>query len=101
MKGLLIMDNQTIKDIFFNRADVEAVSKINCDNCNEQVVFLLQDKDHKFSIGLTTLLDCIAFAIKNGNLPKLPYEWLHQVDGVYGTFYNEDDDISYYNFKTK
>ena len=79
------------KEIFFNRAEIENAEHICCDNCFEQVVFLLKDKDHEFSMGLNTILDCLAFAIESGDLPKLPLSWVSKV-------YDEHSpDIAYYD----
>lgn len=52
------------KKIFFNRAKVIKSNRIHCDNCFEQVVFLLRDKDHEFSLGMKSILECLAFAVK-------------------------------------
>ena len=95
------MNESANKEIFFNRADVERAEKMCCDNCFEQVVFLLKDKDHEFSMGLTTVLECLEFAIKNGNLPKLPMSWCSDVGSSFDLAF--DDDVSYYddNFPRK
>lgn len=92
------MDNLSHKEIFFNRAEVENSERIHCDNCFEQVVFLLRDKDHEFSMGLTTVLDCLAFSIKNGDLPKLPESWVSDVENVLNI--HLDEEISYYDYET-
>lgn len=90
------MDNNELKEIFFTRADVENGERTICENCFEHVVFMLRDnKDREFSIGLTTVLECLAFAISNGDLPKLPISWLNNVDHVYYTNLSEREDISY------
>lgn len=93
------MDNlkqKDIKEIFFNRADIENSEKIACDNCFEHVVFMLHDKNHEFSIGLSTVLECVAFAIKNGDLPKLPSSWVANVNSIYNYVgFLEGEDISY------
>ena len=94
------MENINHKEIFFNRAEVKEAERVCCDNCFEQVVFLLNDKEHEFSMGLSTVLECLAFAIKNGDLPKLPRSWLSDVDGVYNTTFSFDEDISYYDNET-
>lgn len=85
------MNQDTNKEIFFNRAEVEKAQQISCDNCFENVVFLLKDNQHEFSMGLSSVLECLAFAIKNGDLPKLPLSW---VNSVYGDSISE---ISYYD----
>lgn len=90
------MDEKEMKEMFFNRADVEKAEQVICDNCFEHIVFLLKDSQNReFSLGLRTLLDCLAFAINEGNLPKLPVSWLSDVDHNYGTAYSENEDIFY------
>lgn len=85
------MDENKNKEIFFSRAEVKEAERVSCENCFEQVVFMLKDKDHEFSMGLTTVLECLSFAIKNGDLPKLPLSWVYSVYGA------SLDDISYYD----
>lgn len=104
-KGIIIMDNlnKNHKEIFFTRAEMKEAERICCDNCFEQVIFMMRDKEHEFSIGLATVLECITFAIKNGDLPKLPQSWLSDIDSIYNTDYAYDNDISYFdsNFPRK
>lgn len=88
--------DKKIENAFLNRAKVESSEEIACDNCYEHVVFLLKDKDHEFSVGLTTVLECLMFAIKNGNLPKLPKNWVRLVDGYYDTEFALDEELCYY-----
>lgn len=95
------MNNLNHKKIFFNRADVQEAERICCDNCFEQVVFLLKDNDHSFSIGLRTVLECLAFAVKNGELPKLPMSWVNDADIVCGTEFSEDKKVCYFNYDNK
>lgn len=85
------MNKNKNKKIFFSRAEVEKAEQICCENCFEQVVFMLKDKDHEFSMGLSTVLDCLAFAVKNGDLPKLPLSWVNAVYDEYSS------DIAYYD----
>jgi hypothetical protein len=86
------------KEIFFNRADVKKAERIVCDNCFEPIVFFLKDNDREFSMGLTTVLQCLEFAVKNGDLPKLPDSWLTDVENTYDVRF--DRDISYYDYET-
>lgn len=96
------MKNQTeIEKALDNMAEVKNAEEILCDNCSEQVIFLLKDKDHEFSLGLETVLDCLFFAIKNGNLPKLPLSWLHIIDGIYDTTYSFNDKLGYYDYNVQ
>lgn len=94
------MENSDVKEIFFNRAEVENAERVVCDNCFEHIVFMLKDNNHEFSVGLSTILECLAFAISNGDLPKLPLSWLTDVDHVYDTAFSENEDISYYDRRT-
>lgn len=89
------MEKQKHEEIFFNRAEVEDAERIYCDNCFEQVVFFLQDKNHEFSMGLSTVLECLLFAVRNGDLPKLPKSWLNDIDSIYDTKYAFDKEIGY------
>ncbi|MCD8110152.1 MAG: hypothetical protein LUE14_08650, partial [Clostridiales bacterium] len=78
------------KDVFFNRAEIKSGERMSCENCFEQVVFHLRDKDHDFSMGLITVLKCIEFAVKTGDLPKLPASWCRDVGSVYGLLFDKD-----------
>lgn len=97
------MDRQEHNHYFFNRAEVEEAERICCNKCFEPVIFMMRDKEHEFSIGLTTVLECLAFAIQNGDLPKLPQSWLTDVDSVCGTHYAFDERNCYFdsNFPRK
>lgn len=101
MKMSIVNENKEndMKDVFFTRAEVEEAERIHCDNCFEQVVFQLRDKDHEFSMGLSTMLNCIKFAIQNGDLPKLPQSWVSSVEQGY--YINLGEDICYYDCSTK
>ena len=89
------MENINHKEIFFNRAEAVGAEKMCCENCFEKAVFLLKDKDHEFSMGLTTVLQCLEFAIKNSILPKLPMSWCADVGDTYDIEF--DCDVSYYD----
>lgn len=89
------MDEEKCKEIFFNRAEIENAESMLCDNCFERVIFRLKDNDHEFSLGLITILECLEFAIKNGDLPKLPRSWCADTGDAYNIEF--DDDISYYD----
>lgn len=84
---------------FSNRAEVRGAERIHCDNCFEQVIFMLRDKDHEFSMGLTAMIECIAFAIRNGDLPKLPRSWCADVEKTLNIAF--EDNISYYDYDIK
>lgn len=92
------MDENQHKEIFFNRAEVESAERIGCESCFEQVVFSLRDNHHEFSVGLTTILECLAFAISQGELPKLPRSWCADVEHALNVEFGEE--ISYYDYET-
>ena len=84
------------ENVFFNRAKVENAESINCDNCFESLVFALRDSEgRKFTVGLTTMLECLKFAISQGELPKLPYTWGMKVDSRYDTRMAHEPNICY------
>lgn len=92
------MENPELKEIFFNRADVEETERVVCDNCFEHMVFMLRDnQQHEFSVGLSTILECLTYAIGTEDLPKLPLSWLDAVDHVYNTAFSDNKNISYYD----
>lgn len=65
---------------FNNRADItdgdnqiQDCSDHEC--CGERLAFAMKDKYHEFSIGLSTILHCLAVAEQEGYVPKLPNGW--------------------------
>ena len=67
------------KEIYGNRAELQRdqqpkdCTAFEC--CDEELVFALKDRYHSFSIGFSTILQCLAFAEKEGYVPKLPDDW--------------------------
>ena len=54
----------------------EAENKeVFCPTCDEPFIFGMEDNFHKFSIGLTTILECTAIAEHLGYIPKFSDEW--------------------------
>lgn len=92
--------NNEFQEEYSNEAKVESYEEISCEDCYEQVIFLLKDKDHEFSVGMHTILECLAFAIENGDLPKLPRSWLRDVDKNYHIGISENENISYSDHRT-
>jgi hypothetical protein len=77
MKGKKLMEKSS-DEIYFNRAlpdggKFQDVS--DCEDCLEELVFAMKDKQHEFSIGLRTILYCLTIAEKEGYVPKLPADW--------------------------
>lgn len=78
--------------------------RICCENCSESVIFHFKDnQQNDFAIGLSTILECITFAIQCGDLPKLPMRWLVDADFICGTEFANDHRNCYsdYSDKTK
>lgn len=92
------MNDKKCKEIFFNRAQAEGAERIHCENCFETVVFLMKDKEHKFSVGLMTVLECLEYAVKSGDLPKLPQSWCSDVEAAFNIAF--DEGVSYYDYET-
>lgn len=93
------MKDKRNKKIFFNRAEIDTAERQHCEECFEPVVFLLKDKEHEFSLGLSTVLECLAFAVRTGDLPKIPTSWFSVVDEVCDTKYSFDEDVTYYDYE--
>lgn len=55
----------------------------DCQECGEDYLFLMKDKEHEFFIGLRTILSCLAIAEKEEAVPKLPQEWWGLINGRY------------------
>lgn len=45
----------------------------DCQECGEDYLFMMKDNYHEFSIGLSTILSCLAMAEKEGAVPKIPF----------------------------
>ena len=69
------MDHEAILD---NRAALASADQDFSVN-EEEMVFALQDRHHKFSMGLPTILQCLRMAEREGGVPKLPKDWWIQV----------------------
>ncbi len=78
------MNQNENKEIFFNRAEIKNAQHICCENCFENVVFMLKDKDHEFSMGLSTVLECLRFAQDNGDIPPIDEKWWIDVRKHFG-----------------
>lgn len=75
------MTNQKVKkmnnEILENQAKLRdnGNKKVLCPTCDEPFIFGMKDNFHEFSIGLTTILECIVIAEQLGYIPKLSDEW--------------------------
>lgn len=54
-----------------------------CIQCNEPLLFAFQDKNHQFSITLSNILECLAFAEKEGAIPPIDPAWWGRVNAFY------------------
>lgn len=85
MKGKKLME-KTSDEIYLNRALPDGgrfQNVTSCENCLEELVFAMKDRHHEFSIGLRTILHCLAIADKEGYTPKLPADWWERVRSYY------------------
>ena len=61
---------------FENRAKFqEKTEEPYCQSCGEELIFGMKDNYHEFSLGLSTVLECLFVAEQNGSVPKIPSEW--------------------------
>lgn len=54
----------------------------------DEILIHLRDKDHDFSLAMSTILACLEFAILDGELPKLPVAWIKRVEEMYPVEFN-------------
>lgn len=74
--------NKTLR-AFTNRAELQTVQhKPITECCDSDVVFLLKDRHHEFSIDLKTILACLEFAEKQAAVPELPADWWWKVKAL-------------------
>ncbi len=95
-----IYDHNEMND---KKVVLESSEEIVCNNCPETVIFHLKDNNHEFSMGLSTVIECLIFAVQCGELPKLPLSWLTDVDRANYSSYSEDERNFYFddNFPRK
>lgn len=73
----------TKNNILANRATLKKTqSNGTCQQCDDPIIFALQDKHHQFSIGLSTILECLKFAENEHTIPPIPEEWWDQVASI-------------------
>ncbi|MCL2872293.1 MAG: hypothetical protein FWF41_04850 [Betaproteobacteria bacterium] len=51
--------------------------------CNNHLLFAMRDNHHEFTLGVTTVLECVWIAEQQGFVPELPNEWWHQIINHY------------------
>jgi hypothetical protein len=89
------------KAVLANRvkADGGAESRY-CEECGELMVFAFSDsRGNKFSVGLSTVIDCLLLAIEQNELPKLPSSWFDEMRSRVDYSANLYDEVCYYDGK--
>lgn len=66
-----------------NLAKKKIIDHTDCEECLEDYLFLMQDSNHEFTLGLSTVLACLAFAENEGAVPSLPVEWWWKISTRY------------------
>ncbi|HBT96969.1 MAG TPA: hypothetical protein DEB25_04705 [Desulfobulbaceae bacterium] len=51
--------------------------------CNNQLLFAMRDNYHEFTLGITTILECLLSAVEHGAVPELPDGWWSEVMNHY------------------
>ena len=74
------------------------IVEIQPDKFTEKMTFTLKNDNQEFSVGISSVLKCVALAISSGVLPKLPKQWCEMVDNMYNTKYALNEDICYNSF---
>lgn len=59
------------------------IDHLDCEDCEEQYVFLMRQGDREFTMGLRTVLACLAFAQNEHAVPDLPDDWWNRVANRY------------------
>lgn len=91
------MEKRQNNKILENRVSLRdpAATEVFCPSCDESLIFAMQNQ---FSLGLSTVLECLALAEKAGHVPLLPSEWwislsarYHSVGRMYQHIHTEKD----------
>lgn len=77
------MNKEKIIENRVNLEDNRIKDHTGCEECTEDYLFFMKDQKHEFSIGLKTILVCLAFAEEKGAVPLLPNEWWHLINNRY------------------
>lgn len=74
------------RKIFETRATLQPgqeAAENDCERCGDPLIFAMQDRQHQFSLGLVTVLQCLRVAEREGFVPALPPEWWWAVESRY------------------
>lgn len=68
-----------------NSLSLVSAENISCDTCDEAILFdFSNETGTHMQIGLTGMLECLAFAVAQGAIPKLPTNWWNHIESRYG-----------------
>lgn len=76
-------DEILINRVKFDQDGHDLAAENHCECCGEPLLFALQDKEHQFSMGITTVLQCLRLAEQRGFVPKLSMQWWFDVKKNY------------------
>lgn len=73
------------EDRIINRAELADPDpeKGNGQCCLNHLLFAMRDQHHEFTIGITTILECLIIAERQGAVPELPDGWVNEVVNHY------------------
>lgn len=69
-------------EVLLNRAILDSAELPECNQCDEPIIFSLQDNHHHFSINLSTLLECLKFAENEKVIPPIPETWWNEISRI-------------------
>ncbi|URL05920.1 hypothetical protein L4F92_07515 [Avibacterium sp. 21-595] len=74
--------NKYQNDALSNRAILNNGESPECHQCDEPIIFSLQDNYHHFSLNLSTLLECLKFAENENVIPPIPETWWDEISKI-------------------
>ena len=71
--------DKLLHETFANRAKFipgqENFTKQTCECCYDRIVFALSSNDAHFTVGISTILECLSVAEKEGAIPPIGSDW--------------------------
>lgn len=71
------------KDVLHEAVLTENVKKILNPEEKDWIWFGLKKGDIEFTMGLSEILACLKFAERVNEIPPLPQDWWHMIEGIY------------------
>ena len=60
-------------------------SRMQCPTCGESILYTLKPKGSEaINMGLSALVACLYYAVRNEQLPPLPEQWIQEVNKQVG-----------------